>query len=384
MSSCRSHLISLLQPKAKGLAQKNVAQLVKEGWDPRSVESLGMVDKETLRNLTRTFGRSVSAEDASDEDADSHHIFRSRSDEHVDSQNKKPQRRYVVHGTAEGKSVAGVWTTEPEHDAEQDATKQLLAGIPDDGSNFFDSPHPLASDAQRACHHGRRASDSSNHSVEEVDSAHVDHHAPGNLRGIVKLASSPLADAGSDEKISPSARFAAASNAQLPGMNANGALRLRRASAPTCTSPTEPSQRPTSPQAVGNVRSLLKGLQTVGGDLKGFMFLRSSLGAGAMSQKVFVELGSRRLQVMGGANMTNVLYKADMKSVTVSLHEERDDETSSLSSTSGHGKNIMQVTVAKKGPFYLEASDAQEAKQWSGKILLRRTPLAQQQQTSCR
>jgi len=342
-----------------------------------------MVDRETLRNLTRTFGRSSSGEEANEE-TDSQHIFRSRSDEGVDSKSKKPQRRYVVHGTAEGKSVAGVWTTEPEHDAAEDATKKLLEGIPDDGSNFFDSPHQSSSVAPPRAHHGRRASEGSPTSVEEVDPAHVDYM--GNLRGVVRLRNED-ADAGAAEKVSPAARGVAASNAQLPGTNANGALpmRLRRTSAPAVPSNAELIQRPTSPQAVGNVRSLLKGLQTVGEDLKGFMVLRSSLEAGAMSQKVFVELGSRRLQVLGGTNMTNVLQKADMKSVTVSLHEELVDELS-LGRTAPHGKRelkIIQVAVAKKCPFYLAASDAQEAKQWSGKILPRlQSKKAKRQQAS--
>lgn len=39
----------------------------------------------------------------------------------------------------DGKSVAGVWTNEPEEeDAEKEATRKLLEEIPDDGSNFFD------------------------------------------------------------------------------------------------------------------------------------------------------------------------------------------------------------------------------------------------------
>jgi hypothetical protein len=80
----------LLNP-TKPLPPKTRAALEQAGWDPHSVELLGMVDKETLSNLTRTFG---------DEDS---RLARLRSggscEETVSvSANKQDGRRYVVHG----------------------------------------------------------------------------------------------------------------------------------------------------------------------------------------------------------------------------------------------------------------------------------------------
>lgn len=80
----------LLNP-TKQLPPKARAALEQAGWDPHSVELLGMVDKETLSNLTRTFG---------DEDS---RLARLRSDgscEETVSVSAKQQggRRYVVHG----------------------------------------------------------------------------------------------------------------------------------------------------------------------------------------------------------------------------------------------------------------------------------------------
>ena len=80
----------LLNPTKK-LPPKTWAALEQAGWDPHSVELLGMVDKVTLSNLTRTFG---------DEDS---RLSRLRSDESCEetervSVNKQGGRRYVVHG----------------------------------------------------------------------------------------------------------------------------------------------------------------------------------------------------------------------------------------------------------------------------------------------
>lgn len=202
----RSHLMALLQPKGKALPQKNWAELQREGWDPRSVESLGMVDKETLKNLTRTFNRAVSVEDACDGDSDPHNIFRSSSDGSADVRSKKPQRRYVVHGTAEGKSVAGVWTTEPEPDDDEVATRKLLQGIPSDGSNFFDHPHE-SHDFVRAhnAHAHARASP-----VDEGLHANMEHAAGNRLKvirlddaGAAERATGPSGSRGSSSSHSP-------------------------------------------------------------------------------------------------------------------------------------------------------------------------------------
>ena len=74
----------------KKMPQKNWSALEKAGWNPHSVELLGMVDKETLSNLTRAFadegggfGRSLSSE--------------SREEPDTANNNKKGGRRYVVH-----------------------------------------------------------------------------------------------------------------------------------------------------------------------------------------------------------------------------------------------------------------------------------------------
>jgi hypothetical protein len=80
----------LLNP-TKHLPPKIRAALEQAGWDPHSVELLGMVDKVTLSNLTRTF-----------EDEDSR-LARLRSDGSCEetvsvSANKQDGRRYVVHG----------------------------------------------------------------------------------------------------------------------------------------------------------------------------------------------------------------------------------------------------------------------------------------------
>jgi hypothetical protein len=53
-----SHLIMMAQNKV--LPQRNRDRLEKGGWDARSVEVLGMVDKETITNLTRVFTRAPS------------------------------------------------------------------------------------------------------------------------------------------------------------------------------------------------------------------------------------------------------------------------------------------------------------------------------------
>lgn len=53
-----SDVLTMVQSRI--LPQKNREKLEKEGWDARSVEVLGMVDKETITNLTRVFMRAPS------------------------------------------------------------------------------------------------------------------------------------------------------------------------------------------------------------------------------------------------------------------------------------------------------------------------------------
>ena len=126
----------------KKMPHRNWTALEKAGWDPHLVELLGMVDKETLSNLTRAFA---------DEGPGFGRSFSTERREEPQPNDKQGTKRYVVHGqTGDGKSVAGVWTNEPEEeDVEKEATRKLLEEIPDDGSNFFDRLRTDPADAQQ-------------------------------------------------------------------------------------------------------------------------------------------------------------------------------------------------------------------------------------------
>ena len=100
-----------------------------------------MVDKETISNLTRNFMRVGSCASSTSDDklmpigrsaSDSSTMSTESSLDKATQKKRKSStaatRRYVVHGsTADGKSIAGMWTTEPEEiDAEREATNKML------------------------------------------------------------------------------------------------------------------------------------------------------------------------------------------------------------------------------------------------------------------
>jgi hypothetical protein len=251
----------LLNP-TKPLPPKTRAALEQAGWDPHSVELLGMVDKETLSNLTRTFG---------DEDS---RLARLRSggscEETVSvSANKQDGRRYVVHGqTGDGKSVAGTWTYEPkEADLEQEATRKLLEDVPDDGSNFFDR----ARTNQAHCRHHvndlfqRRDSDSSesgivphaNSPAEETE--HGRAHGSATLRLIRRnslSAGMTPSDGGTAQRTGRNSWSAGTTPSDTP----SDEIRRRGAviSPARAQSPAPAAVRLHSCEAVNNIRSLLK------------------------------------------------------------------------------------------------------------------------------
>jgi hypothetical protein len=81
-------------------------RLRKAGWDPHSVEGLGMVDSETLSNLTRAFGeeslelvRNLESVRTRSQLVRNLELVRPRSNDGCESEgavNKKGARRYVV------------------------------------------------------------------------------------------------------------------------------------------------------------------------------------------------------------------------------------------------------------------------------------------------
>jgi len=89
------------------LLKSDCTALRKAGWDPHSVEGLGMVDSETLSNLTRAFGdeslelvRNLELVRTRSALLRNLELVRPRSNDcsEEDAVNKKGARRYVMHG----------------------------------------------------------------------------------------------------------------------------------------------------------------------------------------------------------------------------------------------------------------------------------------------
>ena len=99
--------LEMCSPTQKLLKWDSTA-LRKAGWDPHSVEGLGMDDSETLSNLTRAFGdeslelsRNLELVRARSELKRNLELVRPRSNESREAEgavNKKGARCYVVHG----------------------------------------------------------------------------------------------------------------------------------------------------------------------------------------------------------------------------------------------------------------------------------------------